>query len=406
MVLPSTSTFEVHELLPKLDCGLCGNPICMTFARKILLEAQKPEDCSFVSKGNLEKIKGGLAEKRPSRKHPHPNLGQDIIEIHPCTEDGKVTLETQLRARAKKNDIYSDLFDQYHMCSSLSETEMFEKVNCSPKMGYALVEIKGKRAHIFKTGKIIMRRADNREDALKTLMKISKVLLPARICSCSNILVDCFAGCCDDCTDEECSALLDHLVVTESGNEGNTVIADVLGANDTEPDLKLMDNFKALREIVNEIRKIDDVLRNGNLDNRKWYSDKIDEIVSGVNRCCMENILKNRGIKNTIIALTQYGLGRDLIRARGGFLSLNIESNDGLFERAKELFFDAYGAFEGRDINGSRAISERYRKIISDWDANSSTVGTVKIATNGFYISRILGKPVPQLSTKKNVMKI
>lgn len=328
------------------------------------------------------------------RKHPHPNVDEDVIEIYPCTEDGKFTLETQLRSKFMETDLYSDFFDQYQLCASIGETGIFKSVNCSPKMGYALAEIKGKRAHIFKTGKIIMRRADNREDALDTFLKISKVLLPAKLCSCANVLADCFAGGCETCSGEVCTALLDDFKWEKT--EGSSIIRDVLENSDITSDKKLSDNFAVLHEIVAEIRKIDEDLRKGNSIRFKGTKNRIDELVKKVNKTCIERILEGDKTTSMMVALTQYGLGRDLIRTRDGFLGLEVEGQNEHYEGAKELLFNAYDAFEKRDIDASKEIWQRYREFISNWEEDLPPIGIVKIATNGFYISRILGKPVPK----------
>lgn len=398
IVLTRADTFEVYELLPKFDCGLCGNPVCIALARKILLKAQKPVDCTFISQENLGKIQDIIPEKETERKHPHPNIDEDVIEIHPCTENGKVTLETQLKPKFGNSNFFNDFFDQIQLCTSLSEVEMFDTMNCSSKMGYALLEFKGKRTHIFKTGRIIMRRADNREDALATFSKISKALLPAKICSCGNMLADCFGGACEFCSKDVCAALLDIFEAKEVGDNNGTTLRDILVDIDRHGNEKLSGNFKGLRDIVNEIRKIHDELRKGRLIDKQTSKNKIDEMVSKINKMCTKSILENERQIQTIIALIQYGLGRDLIRAGDGLLSLEIKNLGEHYELATELFFSAYDAFERRDIKGSMDVESRYREFISSLELNPSSMGVAKIATNGFYISRILGIPVPDVS--------
>ncbi len=396
-VLTRVDTFDVYELLPKFDCGLCGNPVCIALARKILLKTQKPIDCTFISQENLGKILDMIPEKEIERKHPHPNIDQDVIEIHPCTENGKVTLETQLKPKFGNSNFSNDFFDQIQLCNSLSEVQMFDTVNCSSKMGYALLEFKGKRTHIFKTGRIIMRRADNREDALVTFSKISKALLPAKICSCGNMLADCISGACEFCSKEACAALLDIFEAKEVGNDSGTTLGNILVDMDRHCNEKLSGNFKGLRGIVNEIKKIHDELKKGREIDKQTSKDKIDEMVGKINKICTKSILENEGQIQTLIALIQYGLGRDLIRVRDGLLSLEIKDLGEHYELATELFFSAYDAFERIDIKGSMNLEARYREFISSLELNSSSMGVAKIATNGFYISRILGIPVPDI---------
>jgi hypothetical protein len=357
----------------------------MTFARRILLNAQKPGECSFVSQDNLEKIKGIASQEKVVRNRPHPNVNENVIEIHPCTEDGKVTLETQLKSMVNMDDLFSDFFDQYHLCDALKNVEMFDRMNCSPKMGYAYIELGGKRAHIFKTGKIIMRKADDREDALGTLTRFSRLTLPARICACGNILADCFAGACHQCYVDSCAALMEDLGVGK--DDGRTTIGELL--KEHNGGTSLAQNFERLTSMVGEIRKIDDALGK-DIDD---YGKKIDDILSKVKKTCIGNILENKDPKSTIVALAQYGLARDLKRVRDSLLSLG-EENDKLREDAMNILFDAYDAFNGRDEKDMKAIWKRYEEYMSKLELNPSTVGAAKIATNGFYISRILGKAV------------
>jgi hypothetical protein len=368
----------------------------MTLARKILLQSQKPIDCQFLAQEDLIKIEELLPEKEVERKHPHPNVDESMIEITPCTEDGFVTLEVQLKSKSKNQDLFSDFFDQYQLCISLSEVEIFNKMNCSSKMGYALAESEGKRIHIFKTGKIILRRADDREDALKALAKVSKLLMPARICSCSNTLADCFGGSCENCKEEICTALIDALEVREGYDEGSYTICEVLKEIDEEDQGKLTLNFKILGDIMDEIRKIDSDIKNGKLEDKEIYKERIDKVIVELNKSCTNIFLGETDVTNAIVALTQYGLARDLLRARDGLLSLDTKVDAEHYNKATKLLYDAYSAFERRDVKSSLASGERYQEFISAWKKGDSPWGIAKVAANGFYISRILGKPVPR----------
>lgn len=246
-----------------------------------------------------------------------------------------------------------------------------------------------------------MRRADNREDALATFSKISKALLPAKICSCGNMLADCFGGACGFCSKDACAALLDIFEEKEVGGNSGTTLGDILVDIDRHCNEKLSGNFKGLREIVNEIKKIHEELRKGREIDKETSKDKIDEMVTKINHNCTKTILENEGQIQTIIALIQYGLGRDLIRVRDGLLSLEIKNLGEYYEKATELFFRAYDAFERRDIKGAMDVEARYKEFISSLELNSSSMGVAKIATNGFYISRILGIPIPDIKKLK-----
>jgi ArsR family metal-binding transcriptional regulator len=394
MRTPGKDVNEVYELLPKYDCGLCGNPRCMTFARKLLLDDQKSVECQFLSTDNIQRI-SEIASEEVVRKHTHPNEDEDIIEISPCTEDGYVTLETQLRSKIMVRDLFSDFFDQYQLCISLSEVDDLESMNCSSKMGYALVENKGKRTHVFKTGRIIMRRADDREDALHTLGHISRMLMSARLCSCQNTLVDCFGGACENCINGSCAALIDATEVKEGYDKDGITIGEVLKEFDNKGIDRLSGNFGLLTNIVSELQKIDKAIRAGNEIQNENYTKTTDKYAGKISKTCMEVMRDNSDLSNTIVALAQYGIARDLIRARDGLLSLKENKDMGLYDQAARLLFDGFSSFESRDYEKSEKIQKDYLEFISSIKGKSVPFGLFKVAANGFYISRVLGKPVP-----------
>jgi ArsR family metal-binding transcriptional regulator len=395
MKLPKKEASDILELLPKYDCGLCGNPRCMTFSRRILLGLQKADECLFLSKENIEKIIEIAGAPDVQRKHPHPNQDGDIIEINPCTEDGFVTLETQLRSKVMAQDLFADFFDQFQLCLSLTEVDIFDKMNCSSKMGYALAEISGKRTHVFKTGKIIMRRADDKEDALKTLSKISMMLLPARLCSCNNTLVDCFGGSCKICSEGSCAALIDGTEIGQGYESEGYTIGNVLNDINMNNYPNLSENFKIIGDIISNIRKIDEYLRNGKEIDAAAYKNETEELAKKIGRSCTECQLQDNDISKTLIALIQCGIVKDILRARDGLLSIKVKGDSDLYEKATGIFFDAYSAFENRDQGKIKEIGKRYEEFIAPAKENLIPYGLIKVAANGFYISRILGKPAP-----------
>jgi ArsR family metal-binding transcriptional regulator len=400
VALPKKEANEIYELLPKYDCGLCENPRCMTFARRILHDIQKPKECQFLTDDNIKKINEITSEPDAIRKHPHPNQDEEIIEINPCTEDGFVTLETQLKSRVMKQDLYGDFFDQFQMCLSLSEIDAFDSMNCSSKMGYALAEIKGKRTHIFKTGKIIMRRADDKEDALNTLAIISKMLTPARLCSCNNTLVDCFGGACKICAEGECAALIDATDIEEGYKGEGYTLEQILINIDMSNNPHLEENFKLLDDIVFEIHKIhEDILSQNEIDVDS-NAKTIGELLKKIKRNCTEHLLSTTEIKSSLVALTQYGITCDLMRANEAILNLKDHKDDPLYEKAVDILFDAYSAFSKKDIEKTNDIQNNYSELLRAWKEDNGPIDIVKIAANGFYISRVLGKPVPQNEVK------
>ena len=54
------SPFDVYEVLPRLNCGKCGEATCMAFAAKMVAGKYKPTMCSQVSAKGNEKMREEL----------------------------------------------------------------------------------------------------------------------------------------------------------------------------------------------------------------------------------------------------------------------------------------------------------------------------------------------------------
>jgi len=199
--MPQATPETVKDLLPGIDCGLCGNPSCATFARRISAGYQQPGDCVICPAERL----GEIHDLLDTGIHlGEPIQNERVVEISPCAEYGKVTVEVQLK---KPEGSPFDLFDPCQMCNAFHDMGMLDKVRCSLKMGYAIAEFNGKRLHIFKRGKVVIRAADSRSDALQTLGRISKALWPTVICTCGDLVVDCLGG--SNCTGKNCPGCVD-----------------------------------------------------------------------------------------------------------------------------------------------------------------------------------------------------
>ena len=64
---------EVYDLLPKIDCGACGAPTCMTLAEDVVKGYAAADDCVFVAIKKFESISSDLLETilKHSRKVRH-----------------------------------------------------------------------------------------------------------------------------------------------------------------------------------------------------------------------------------------------------------------------------------------------------------------------------------------------
>ena len=105
---------------------------------------------------------------------------RETIEVNPCTEDGFITLESKLKT-STGTDSREVYFDPAKMCEELKKMKEFSKIRCSKEIGYAIIEYGSKRIHVFKEGKIIIRHADDQQDAKKVLRMIREMLSGSRL---------------------------------------------------------------------------------------------------------------------------------------------------------------------------------------------------------------------------------
>jgi hypothetical protein len=219
--------------------------------------------------------------------------------------------------------------------------------------------------------------------------------MPARLCSCQNTLVDCFGGACDNCVNGECAALIDATEAEAEYQKKGYTIGELLKETDKVGKERLTENFTLLGNIASELKKIHDDISNQKKIDEDVYIKPIEDMAGKVSKNCMEILRAESELNERLVALIQYGITRDMIRARDGLLSLKDQDNSEIFTRASQLLFDAYSSFEKRDIERSKEIQKQYADFINTIKEQSVPFGLVKVAANGFYISRVLGKPVP-----------
>jgi hypothetical protein len=51
---------QIHEMLPKIDCGACGAPTCMTFAEDVVKGEADADECVFLAMNTFESMSTNL----------------------------------------------------------------------------------------------------------------------------------------------------------------------------------------------------------------------------------------------------------------------------------------------------------------------------------------------------------
>jgi len=85
--------------------------------------------------------------------------------ISPCVSNNeKILAEAQLEMGEKNNFLDSD-----EMCQVLQTSDVFKDVKCSAKLGIAKIEHDGKTIILNRRGRISVREAKDKNDAVKTI---------------------------------------------------------------------------------------------------------------------------------------------------------------------------------------------------------------------------------------------
>ena len=220
----------LKKLGPDFDCGKCGNASCLAFIRRLTVGDEEIGTCPFIPDESRSKMTEILSRLNVERKKeqakaistdqkkelPLPPADKEFgpecaegdhtaatLQFSPCAEKEKVTLEVHLALPSNKG--YS-LLDSCDMCRTLSSMKTMDRVSCSQQMGYAAALLDGKRIHIFKNGKVIIRKADSKGAALDILKKLKIAMRPSVINNCGNTLSDSLL--CDEQMAPECEAVL------------------------------------------------------------------------------------------------------------------------------------------------------------------------------------------------------
>lgn len=316
-----------------------------------------------------------------------------IFQIHPCTEEGYVTIEAKLYLGSPFGRPGEDFFDTKQMCSSLRRVGLFDSLRCSEEMGYALAEWEGKRIHVFKGGKIIIRRAKDEEDAMKTLNIIGRTLWGTIPCSCGRPLIYCTSGACAECSKKVCPILASPPFVDipkpTSEMKGGEVFDYIEKVETKDLFLKA---FEKLGDYVGVIKELDGKLV------RKDFSD-IDALVeraeTSVEEACEAGsrfIIETPDDHQAALGIIFLGMAEDLWMMLDAMLLLkDVRFEAEEYETARDIALDSYPAFLDNDQTKASEIIKRYREFLRKKHPRP----VIEIARSGFHIARMVTKPFP-----------
>jgi len=414
-----TRTFhELYQLFPKLDCGLCGNPSCRTTARKLATGEATIEQCVNLGRPefqqNRERILGILKEGVEIGAKGTIVIDETgVTYIHPCvSEAGRVAAESKLSSGPEGTvDLKFGFFDPMMICWALNAAGLFTDVRCSPNLGVARVNIGDKTVMVSKDGRINVRRARDKKDAVETIRLISRSLWGAIICSCcGNAGVDCASGGCEDCLTRVCPVIAGgppDPTGSKPGPTEQTTASTIFDRAKALPTSSYFDEgSERLDEALEIVMEIGERMLKGSPDMK--LIERARQKISEVNKLAIRFVVETPRVQDATIGLILAGVALDVNRMAEAVNMLaqqkTLISNElkNLLRRAVEVATEAYWAYREVNADQAKRAIDKYTTFRKKWtDAfresseKEALVAVEKLAVNGFYIARLLTKPLP-----------
>ncbi len=390
-------------------------------ARKIATGDAKPEQCINLStrpeyQKNLQRIKQLIREGVEIGAKGTIFIEETgVTYIHPCiSEAGKVTAETRLTSGPEGAvDLKYGFYDPIQLCMILNMAGFFEDIRCSTKLGICRVTVDDKTILIYKDGRINVRQAKDRKDAIQTVRLVSRSLWGAIICSCcGNAGVDCASGGCEDCVTRVCPVIgggPPDPTVASRGPIQQTTASTIFDR------VRYLDTKEYFEEGATQLDKAVEIFGEASFKFlEKQVVDRaalklIEEKIAQVNKSAIKFIVETPSVYDAAIGLILSGVAMDLTRMVNG-LEIVTSSKEALSPKLREFFLEAvsiateaYNSFRVVDFEKAKRIADRYTRFRKRWteafkkmSEKKVLAGIEKISINGFYISRLLVKPLPK----------
>jgi len=422
-VTPLTHTFnEIYDLFPKLDCGLCGNPSCRTMARKVITGDAKVEGCVNLKRPefqeNLTHLRTVLAEGvEIGAKGVVVVEEAGITYVHPCiSEAGKVMAEAKLASGPEGSvNLKFGFYDPIMLCWALEVSGLFNDFKCSTNLGVAKLNIDGKTVMVFKDGRVNVRAAKDKQDAIETIRLVSRSLWGAIICSCcGNVGIDCASGGCADCLSKICPVLgggpPDPTGRERSESMSQTTAQTIFERVKALPTrLQFEAGVESLDTAMKTLQDLGESILLGKFQDKERKSlQNIQGLLEKANQRAVRVVVETPAIQDATVGLILAGVALDISRMTEGIKTLVklgvplTPKSCSLLRQALSIALDGYKAFRSADEGLGRAVLDNYQMFKNAWGGafkesseKEVLVAVEKLAVNGFYIARLLNKPLP-----------
>jgi hypothetical protein len=265
---------------------------------------------------------------------------------------------------------------------------------------------------IYKNGKINVRQAKDKEDAIRTIRQVSRILWGATICTCGNASVDCASGGCEQCQTHVCP-------VMESGPPDPTLTNQHRTQPTTIPTIfERVRTLETREHFEGGMKQLDEAFRLFNQANPKFSEEHsvsrsllrlIKDKIAQTNKLAIQFTVETPNVYEASVGLILSGLAMDSTRIVNGLKSLTSSKSDfsspvftRLLSEAINTATEAYNSFKTVDFEKAKQVAARYTEFSERWMETFTSmpqkdllISIEKIAVNGFYISRLLTKPLP-----------
>ncbi len=296
-----------------------------------------------------------------------------------------MTLEAQL---SRPSESIFDVFDSCELCTSLGDVGLLKNVRCSLEMGYSIAEHIETRIHIFKTGKIVMRRASDRDQALYTLNMIQRSLWGAVVCPNGNSAIKCVAKGCSTHNMQISPGITWGITADSSEKTSGTQTLSRVKSLETAN--KFLASMKKLNQVIDFLKKLSNTALPNNSIEKEAYGEQIKGLLREASEYAIEFIVTTKREEDAALGLILRALIRCLGRITDGIISFNYnKSTSKLFHQATQIVFNAYQAFnQGQDCNIGD-LEKDMESFQTHWNEYSGDSNLIKVATNGFSIARL-----------------
>jgi hypothetical protein len=328
---------------PQIDCGLCGEATCASFARALIVGRAEIDNCPLLA---LDKYKDCREELEHLSKRRPTVIGKPAAKLpeggmlltRPCQDtDEKVMAELRVYNGVEAGQpIHFGVFEPSLLCDFMDcIADRFELVRCSRDLGYGRAEIEDMSITILQDGRVNMRRVIDEHRVLELFRQIERAVFGSIICNCcGHDILSVLSG----------FAPLDnepHTVL--SAGSTLTLNTEILESGMTSPEIRsILHKAGVMEHLEAAIQQLDALLAKLDAGN---FSASVTDSDADSRFCSIANVAVNSTDDALFtIAMIALAILKAVENATAGLSELQIifrEGTDSLVDAGLELLSNA-----------------------------------------------------------------